>query len=279
MQEQQNLTRRQFIGKTSLLSGAALASASGSWSVLEGTASSAEAIPTRVLGKTKVPVTVLTLGTAPSGCARPNDAKRVADCVNAALDLGITAIDTAPAYEIAEEGVGLGLGSRRKEVFLSTKVMADEVAEAEKILANSLRLLKTDCVDLIYFHNVGERQVEKALEKDGVLAWLIKQKQAGKTRFVGISGHNRPAKFARLLESGQVDVLLTVVNFVDRYTYNFEENILPIARKHEVGIVAMKVFGGARRMNYGDPQSPPQLEVEHLELAVRHSLQVPGVAT
>jgi len=111
------------------------------------------------------------------------------------------------------------------------------------------------------------------------LTWLLKQKKAGKARFVGISGHNRPGRFPRFLNSGEVDVLLTVVNFVDRHTYNFEGDVLPVARKNNVGVVAMKVFGGARKMNYGDPNALPQLDVEHLELAVRYALCTPGVAT
>jgi hypothetical protein len=236
-------------------------------------------LPTRILGRTGVSLTTLTLGTAPCGFIKPDNPKNVADCVNAAIDLGVNAIDTAPAYNVGEEGVGLGLGKRRKEVFLSTKVLADDVAEAEKILANSLKVLKTDYLDLVYFHQAGDRKVDIALNPDGVYTWLLKQKKAGKTRFVGISGHNRPAKFIGLLESGEVDVLLTIINFVDRYTYNFDEKVLPIARKHNTGIVAMKVFGGAHKGNYPDPKCPPQLDVEHLELAVRHSLSVEGVAS
>ena len=101
--------------------------------------------------------------------------------------------------------------------------------------------------DLLYFHQVGDRKIEIASGADGVFTWLLKQKKAGKTRFAGISGHNRPHKFVRLLESGEVDVLMVALNFVDRHTYNFEEKVLPAARKHEVGIVAMKVFAARRR--------------------------------
>ena len=203
----------------------------------------------------------------------------MADCVNAAIDLGVNFIDMARKYDVAEEGVGLALGRRRKDVFLATKVMADTVADAERSFSESLRLLKTDHVDLLYFHHVGDRKVEIARGADGVFTWLLKQKKAGKTRFVGISGHDRPHKFGQLLESGEVDVLLVALNFVDRHTYNFEEKVLPVARKHDVGVVAMKVFGGAQNGNYPDPKCPPQLEVQHLELAVRYALGLPGVAT
>ena len=159
--------------------------------------------------------------------------------------------------------------------------MADTVKEAEESLANSLRLLKTDCIDLVYYHNVGSHDVPKAMESDGVFSWLVKQRKAGKFRFLGISGHNMPGLYAQLLETGEVDVLLTLVNFVDRHTYGFEEKVLPIARKNNIGIVAMKVFGGARKSagSYSNPKAPPELDVEHLELAVRYAMSVPGVNT
>jgi predicted aldo/keto reductase-like oxidoreductase len=272
----QGVSRREFVVQSGMLAGGALLGGAAGQTWAETPAGE---LPKRVLGRTGVSVTTLTLGTAPSGFTKPHNPKIVADCVNAAIDLGVNAIDTAPAYDVGEEGVGLALGSRRKEVFLSTKVMADDVAKAEKILANSLKVLKTDCVDLVYFHHVGDRKVDVAMNPDGVYTWLLKQKKAGKARFVGISGHNQPAKFIGLLESGEVDVLLTIVNFVDRYTYNFEEKVLPIARKHNVGIVAMKVFGGARKGNYPDPKCLPELDPEHLEIAVRYSLNVEGVAT
>jgi hypothetical protein len=272
------VSRRDFVLQTGLLAGGAALGTTAARGAIDESRRGGE-LPQRVLGKTGVSLTALTLGTAPSGFAKPPSPENVADCVNAALDLGVNSIDTAPAYNIAEEGVGRGLGKRRKDVFLATKVMADTVADAEASFSNSLRLLKTDCVDLVYFHNVGERDMEKAMEPEGVFTWLVKQKQAGKARFVGISGHNRPGRFARFLESGEVDVLLAVVNFADRFTYRFEQDVLPIARKHDVGIVAMKVYGGAKDMNYADPQCPPQLDVKHLELAVRYAMGIPGVAT
>ena len=74
---------------------------------------------------------------------------------NTAIDLGITSIDTAPAYIQSEEGIGLTLGSRRKEIFLSTKVLADNIEEGEKSLEKSFELLKTDWFDLVYYHSVG----------------------------------------------------------------------------------------------------------------------------
>lgn len=276
--ENSPLSRREFVHQTGALAGGALLAAAAGRHLGAAEGRSHGELARRILGRTGVSVTALTLGTAPCGFAKPHAPQNVADCVNAAIDLGINAVDTAPAYDVGEEGVGLGLGTRRKDVFLSTKVLADTVADAEKIFSNSLKMLKTDYVDLVYFHQLGDRK-DTALDPDGVYTWLLKQKQAGKIRFVGVSGHNRPGRYARFLESGEVDVLLTIVNFADRFTYHFEENVLPIAQKNNIGIVAMKVFGGSRKMNYADPNCPPQLDVKYLDLAVRYALGVPGVAT
>lgn len=240
-----------------------------------------EPLPQRVLGRTKQSVTTITLGTAPCGLCPKILAPEIAKIVDVAIELGINSIDTAPAYIDSEEGIGLTLGSRRKDIFLSTKVLADDIQEAQKSLDRSFELVKTDWFDLVYYHSAGDHDVEKAMQPGGVFDWLVKQKEAGKFRFLGISGHNRPHKFVPLLETGLVDVLLTVINFADRYTYNFEEKVLPVARKHDVGIVAMKVFGGARKSDgsYENPAARPEMDVEHLQKAVNYALGTPGVAT
>ena len=241
------LSRRRFVYQTGLLAAGAALGGVATQAAADSPSSTSGDLPRRMLGKTGISVSTLTLGTAPTGFTMPHSPQHVADCVNTAIDLGVNFIDTARKYDVAEEGVGLALGRRRKDVVLATKVMADTVADAERSFSESLRLLKTDHVDLLYFHHVGDRKVEIASGADGVFTWLLKQKKAGKTRFVGISGHNRPHKFGRLLESGEVDVLLVALNFVDRHTYDFEEKVLPVARKHDVGIVDEGLRRGAER--------------------------------
>lgn len=274
-QKRNEISRRSFVQSGGLLAGGALVG------TLRAGQSTSEPLARRQLGRTGQSVTTMTLGTAPCGLSPKIPPSQIAKIVKEALDLGITSIDTAPAYKQSEEGIGLALGKRRKDVFLATKVLADTLEEAEKSLSNSFKLLKTDCIDLVYYHSVASHDVPKAMDTGGVFDWLVKQKKAGKFRYLGISGHHKPAEFIPLLETGLVDVLLTVVNFVDRHTYGFEEKVLPLARKHNVGIVAMKVFGGARKStgSYANPKSPAELDVDHLQQAVRYSLGVPGVAT
>lgn len=277
------ISRRAFVKTSSLLAGGVIVGAASREAAMaqDPAVGNADPFPTRVLGRTKQEVTTLTLGTAPCGLSPKIPPAEIAKIVDEALDLGITSIDTAPAYKQSEEGIGMTLGKRRKDVFLATKVLADGLDEAEQSLSKSFELLRTDWFDLVYYHSVGDHDIEKATAAGGVFDWLVKQKKAGKFRFLGISGHHLPKMFVPLIETGEVDVLLTVINFVDRHTYGFEDKVLPVARKHNVGIVAMKVFGGARKSagSYGNPKAPPELDLEYLEQAVRYSLGTPGVAT
>jgi len=274
------ISRRSFVGQAGKLAGAgALGARAVSWSGLA--AAGGDALPRRVLGRTKLAVTCMTLGAAPCGIARDVSVEEVSQIVNLAIDLGINFIDTAPKYGKSEEGIGKALGQRRKEVILTTKVGADTIAEAEQSLGNSLKTLKTDYVDILYFHHLGDRLVKQARNPDGVFTWLLKQKQAGKCRFVGVSGHNLPGCFIPFLESGDVDVILVTVNFVDRHTYGFEEKVLPVANRHHAGIVAMKVFGGPdpKSGSWNTRHAKPMVGEANVELAIRYALSVPGVAT
>jgi predicted aldo/keto reductase-like oxidoreductase len=282
---QNAISRRGFVCRTGLTAGAAWLGAAAAEAAPAAVAAppvnkdlpplAPGGLPRRALGRTNVPITTFTLGTAPCGAMPPAE---IAQLVNVALDEGVTAVDTSQMYPNSQAGVGLALGRRRKDVFLSTKVFANSIAEAEASLAKSVAELKTDYFDLLYYHSLGNLNIDGAMGPDGVFTWLVKQKKAGKCRFLGISGHNLPDRFPQFLETGEVDVLLAVLNFVDCHTYDFERRVLPAAWKHNVGIVAMKVFGGSAKMEYKKPKGP-QLDPKLLPAAIRYALSLPGVAT
>jgi predicted aldo/keto reductase-like oxidoreductase len=271
------ISRRNFCSRSTLaLGGVALAATPTVARACEPTT----ALPRRPLGSTGASIGTLTLGTAPCGRS-PSDVRSVARTVDTALELGVDAIDTSPCYGNAEEAIGLALGGRRREVFLSTKIEVDTVADAARSLAASLRALRTDHIDLLYFQNAGTRDAGECMAPGGVFDWMLKQKRLGAVRFVGVSGHNLSARLAPYIASEQVDVALIVLNFVDRYLYGFERGILPLARRHGVGVVAMKVFGGVRGgvRHYDQQSMPAQLDDQHLPLALRYALDLPGVAS
>ena len=236
-------------------------------------------LPTRVLGRTKARVTILGLGTAPIGEARVEVAQ-AAKIFGEVIDRGVNYVDTARIYGVAEEALGQILPSRRDKVFLVTKVWTDSGARAQTSLEESLRQLKTDHVDLVHIHHIGDKDIDKVLAKDGVLEYLIKQKEAGKTRFIGISGHARPPRFVRMLETDQIDVVMAVMNYADRNIYNFDGVVLPECRKRNVGVVAMKVYAGIKggfpnhRKAWVGCNTPPEL----LPKALAYALDLDGVS-
>jgi aryl-alcohol dehydrogenase-like predicted oxidoreductase len=267
------LSRREFLER------AALTVAGLAVNPMAAAAGSDGPLPTRVLGRTKAKVTILGLGTAPIGEAmvERKEAERIFGEV---MDRGVNYIDTARIYGHAEEVLGNLVPSRRDKLFLVTKVWTDSAAAAEKAFEESLRRLKVEHVDLVHIHHIGGKDVEKVLANDGVLAYLLKQKQAGKLRFIGMSGHAGPSRFLRLLETGQIDVVMAVMNYADRHIYDFEGKVLPVCRKHNVGVVAMKVYAGIKggfpnhKRGWVGCVTPP----DRLAKAMAYALDLEGVS-
>ena len=156
-------------------------------------------LPKRTLGRTGREVTALGFGAmelrgAPRG---PEVSEEEADkLLNAVLDAGISFIDTSIDYGQSEERIGKFISHRRTEYFLASKcgcvpdapMGSDHVHTAENIRAgveNSLRRLRTDHLDLVQFHR---SLTQKELEADGGLQELLKLREEGKVRFLGVSG-------------------------------------------------------------------------------------------
>ncbi len=237
-------------------------------------------LPTRVLGKTGVRLPILGFGTAPSGTRlKLKDAVRL---YQEALDRGITYFDTAPdfaGYGKAQEQLGHILKERRQEIFLVTKCFEPSGDAALKLLERNLRELQTDYVDLVFVHSLGADKMDPSVvfSRRGVYPALIKAKAQGLTRFVGFSGHNRPARFIAAMERFEVDVFLNAVNFADRHTYDFEHGVWSLAAKHHIGLIAMKVYGGQRRSLFAGI-SNSLMPKQYLDMAFRYALSQPHVA-
>lgn len=262
------LTRRRF-----LQSSAAVVAAS------QLHADETSKLPTRTLGKTGVKVPILGLGTVALGnMANEKDAIAL---LNKAIDLGVTYIDTAPprtrqaiitGYGKAHKLINGVLKERRKEVFIVTKCLETDGTKTLDLARSNLKELGIEQADLIYTHSIGHAiyEFDQLVGDKGPMATLEKAKRDGLTRFVGITGHNRPEKFAQVIQKRDIDVMMNAVNVVDRHTYDFEEIVWPIARKKNIGLVAMKVFAGG----IASCKMPAKLH----EASFRYALSVPGVA-
>ena len=234
--------------------------------------------PKRQLGRTGEWVSILGFGTAGIGRGVGDDV--AAYLLNRAVDLGVTYIDTAPevgGYGRAQKQIGRALSARRREIFLVTKLFEPNGSDARKLLENNLAELRTDHVDLLHVHSLGHDKMDPDVmfAPDGVFNAVMQAKQEGLTRFVGITGHNRPDRFVRALAEYDIDVMMTATNFADVHTYDFEGRIWPLARERQLGLVAMKVFGGIK----GGGHTPALMDEDHHELAFRYALSLQGCAS
>src|SRR5436309_1693810 len=154
--------------------------------------------PERPLGGTGVTVPLVGYGTAPLGKDQVSRDHAVR-CLNHAIDLGLTYLDTSPDYG-SEPHLGAVMRARRAEVFLATKVNRRSRDGVLAELRESLDRLQTDHVDLVQIHAVNAwADLEAALAPDGALAALQEARDQGLTRFIGITGHARPEILAHAL--------------------------------------------------------------------------------
>ncbi len=238
-------------------------------------------IPTRPLGKTGVRISILGFGTASAG--NRLNLKEALRLYEEALNLGVNYFDTAPdfaGYGKAQEQLGYLLKERRKEVFLVTKCYEPEGNAALKLLQKNLRELQTDYADLVFVHSVSSDKMDPKVvfSRNGCYAAMMKAKANGLAGFVGFSGHNRPGRFVDALKKYNADVLLNAVNFADHHTYNFEQDVWPLAARSKMGLIAMKVFGGPIRSV--KPQlSNSMMPIQYHDIAFRYALSQPGVAS
>jgi len=225
-------------------------------------------IPTTTFGKTGVQVGVIAQGGARMDL-HP-DVKTAAAHVRRVHELGVTYFDCARSYwdGRAEEAYGIGLHGIRNEVFLTTKTQKRTAKEAEQDLETSLRLLKTDYVDLWQMHAVQSGgDIETILGPGGAMEAFEAAKRAGKCRFVGFTGHADPEVHVALLRAyDNWDTVMLPLHAADHAYLSFEQTALPVAIERGVGVQAMKVFGKAFL-----------LRALHPSECLRYVLSQPGV--
>jgi len=212
-----------------------------------GAASGQGAMPRRRLGKINFQASILGIGAQHLG----DDGvlqSQVDRVVGEAIDSGVNYFDTAPPYNLSEERLGRALKGKRHQVFLVSKVETNARGDALYQIRDSLRKLQTDYLDCCHIHNISRDDrypsLEQALAKNGTLGALLEAKKQGLIRHIGVTSHLRPARVLPALETGEIELLMCVINHVDRHIYGYEEKVLPECRKRNVGVVAMKVLGG-----------------------------------
>lgn len=225
-------------------------------------------IPTTTFGKTGIEVSIIAQGGARMDL-HPSIQAAVAH-VRTVYELGITYFDCARSYwnGRSEEAYGIGLHGVRKSVFLTTKSQKRTAKEARQDLETSLRLLKTDYVDLWQIHAVDNQDdIDTLLGPGGALEAFEAAKQAGTCRLIGFTGHYDPEPLAALLKAyDRWDSVMLPINAADHAYLSFEQTTLPVAVERGVGVQAIKIFGKAFLLRSLNPTE-----------CLRYALSQPGV--
>lgn len=186
----------------------------------------------RQLGHAGPQVPVLGLGAWPLGGGMGTvDERDAINTIHAALDHGITLIDTAQGYLDSERIIGKALKhGRRDGCFLATKVSGrfsrqDILAAIEA----SLRALDVDYVDLYQIH-----WWDPAYPIEESMATLAQLQAEGKTRFIGVSNFNAE-QMRQALAAARFHANQPAYNLFDR---QIEAEDLPFCQQHGIGVLA-----------------------------------------
>jgi hypothetical protein len=237
-----NVSRRDFvkalgvIGAGSVVgAGRALAQTNNPPTTTTAAPNQPAKVPTRIFGKTGVPVSMLGLG-------------GIFDIVSnqlvlqQALNWGVSYWDTAAGYNggKSEGGIGMFLEKNpqaRKNIFLVTKHDGGELTDA---LNQSLEKLKTDYVDMYFLHGTtGGFSAETK-------AWVEKMKAAKKIRFFGFSTHsNMETNLQDAAKAGWIDGIMLKYDFRIMQTDTMK-SAMDAATKAGIGLTAMKTQGSGQ---------------------------------
>jgi aryl-alcohol dehydrogenase-like predicted oxidoreductase len=209
--------------------------------------------------------------------------------LNTLMDYGVNHIDVAPQYGNAQERVGNWLPPHRDRFFLGCKTLERDKDAAWADLENSLRLLKTDHVDLYQMHAVATMNIlDQVVAPGGALETLRRARDEGKTRFLGLTSHGMEAPNIEIeaLRRFDFDTVMFPLNprLYGEAAYRASvDRLLALCQERDVGVQIIKA--AARRPwqepaeRRRDPWYEPYQDYENIKTGVDFVLSMPGVAT
>src|SRR6266566_3001508 len=229
------MKRREFL-KQAALTAATVASTS---QLHSATKTPSNPIARRTLGKTGEQLSIIGFGGI---VVMDEDTGAASNIVAEAVDRGINYFDVAPSYGNAQERLGPALAPYRKNCFLACKTEGRMKDDSRKQLEESLRLLKTDHVDLYQFHALTKMaDLDKVLGPGGAMETMEAARKEGKIRYIGFSVHSAETALAAM-DRYNFDTVLFPVNFVLFTQANFGPQILKRAQEKGMGILALKAM-------------------------------------
>jgi aryl-alcohol dehydrogenase-like predicted oxidoreductase len=238
----------------------------------------------RVLGATGEKVSLIGLGGSHLSHDSLDDRGAIR-LIHAALDRGINFLDNCWDYGDGRSekrmGTALAQGSYRAKAFLMTKIDGRTKPSATEQLNESLERLKTDCIDLVQFHEVVRfDDPDRIFSKGGAIEALVAARKAGKLRFIGFTGHKDPQIHLYTLDVAKrygfaFDTVQLPINVMDAHFRSFSHLVLPRAVNERIGVLAMKTLGGGVLLKSGAPVSA--IECLHYAMALPTSVVITGI--
>ena len=208
-------------------------------------------IQQRTLGRTGEKVSCLGMGGYHIGKPKLTDDEAVR-LVRQAIDHGLNFMDNSWDYNDGQSEIRVGKALRdhyRDKAFLMTKFDGRTKESAAQQIDQSLQRLQTDHLDLLQFHEVIRfDDADRFFAPGGAAEALLAAKQAGKTRYIGFTGHKDPHIHLYMLELArknnfQFDTVQMPLNVMDAHFRSFAKMVVPEAQKMGLGILGMKSMG------------------------------------
>ena len=226
------MQRREFVKQAAIT--AAVASAA---SIKAGANTPSSPIAKRTLGKTGEKLSIIGFGGIVVTDTEPSAA---ANIVAEAVDRGINYFDVAPSYGNAQERLGPALAPYRKNCFLACKTEGRKKDDSRAQLEESLKLLRTDHLDLYQFHALTKMtDLDTVLGPGGAMETMEAAKKEGKIRYIGFSVHSVETALAAM-DRYNFDTVLFPLNWLLVSQANFGMQILKKAQEKQMGILCLK---------------------------------------
>ncbi|MDG2990725.1 aldo/keto reductase [Candidatus Synechococcus calcipolaris G9] len=195
---------------------------------------------TRTLGTTDIQITPLIMGTWQAGkrwWVGIDDSESI-KTIRAAVDAGMTTIDTAEVYGEghSERIVAAALKDIRHRCVYATKVFANHLRYQEVLAAcdRSLQNLQTDYIDLYQIHWPAGSFNSDIVPIADTMAALVKLKEDGKIRAIGVSNFSRQ-QLQEALQYGPIESIQPPYSLFWRWA---EQELMPFCVEHHITILA-----------------------------------------
>jgi len=197
------------------------------------------------LGKTQLQISPLVFGTLPLGPLQANlSAEEGGRLIRHALQAGVNFLDTAELYGTYPH-IRAALNDWKGEVMVATKTHAADGSTARSHVEKGLRELDPERFDVVHLH--GARVADPFVERREVFAELLRMKEEGKIRHIGLSSHYITA-IRKAAGQAEVEVLHPLLNrrgmgIIDGTAEQMLDAVRQAAAAGK-GVYAMKVLAG-----------------------------------